>query len=705
MKWACLFVVLLVSPLHAQIIGVRSGEHGDFTRLVFYNSSRQPPQVRDHGANYELNYGAGIEGYDLSNVYKRIDRKRIKGLRVKPNGSLLVDFDCECHAAYFEHSAGVFVFDIKDSLPKDGLPDVPPKVAYNHFTSLRAAKPSGDAIAADVSLTKHSIMKGTHLRDSSLNTLLTSEFQLENVEQFTTSYGKVEKENTFDTNGFKTSLIESLAGAASSGAIKISPPPARTSTNTPQDHGIDSPAVRPTNTNLESLSVEGNACPNKDIVNVAAWGGDEDPTTRIAEAKLALLSEFDQPNSPAVMRALQTYLFYGFGAEARDLMNTFSIPKDVATYAIPLSYIVENTDAKTTAFLNLHTCEGPTALWAMLEAQEGVPLVGLNSKAVVRHFLALPRNLKQYLAGPVAAKLIAHGHREEAEIVRRSLTRILPRGAPEVALIKTNISAEAGRWSQASQTLDQNPAARSTLEGVLALSEANFQQKKPLRSEELTFLESAYFQYFNGPEREKIAHALARSRALADDYVAAFDVASHNQVAVNDVWFLLATLAGDSALINHVSELSQSKISEIPPDIRVKLAERLVDLGVPQLAKDIIANTDIPPDLLLKISLSGHDEATIIQQLEAGTIKNDGLKAEAFAQLGQFSRLKTHYAEIGNTEQSERVGRWLDKLPAQNAGAWPVNAEEQKVSLSHLREILSASKDIRTDFERIVGEP
>lgn len=109
------------SPVVAETVKIRSGEHGAFTRIVAEDGARGWSLGRA-GAGYELRL-AETTRYDLSRAFRLIGRDRIATLEPGPvPGSLLIGLACNCHATAFVTPSGALVIDVADGPPAKGSP-------------------------------------------------------------------------------------------------------------------------------------------------------------------------------------------------------------------------------------------------------------------------------------------------------------------------------------------------------------------------------------------------------------------------------------------------------------------------------------------------------------------------------------------------------------------------------------------------------
>lgn len=107
------------AALNAQDIVVRSGEHADFSRLVFQTPEPTDWRFSRVNGGYEFRSDEVDTVFDVSRVFDFIPRSRIQNITSKNGGHLFLRVSCDCHADAFELRAGRIVLDIKDGPPDD----------------------------------------------------------------------------------------------------------------------------------------------------------------------------------------------------------------------------------------------------------------------------------------------------------------------------------------------------------------------------------------------------------------------------------------------------------------------------------------------------------------------------------------------------------------------------------------------------------
>ncbi len=116
---ATLLLAACPAALAAQEIDVRTGEHGEFTRIVVDFGDRPDWRLEPRGRVWRLSTG-GTAQFDLAGIHRRIGRERIRDIVQPAPGRLDIVVDCDCGPRTFELRNGGLVIDV---VPGADTPD------------------------------------------------------------------------------------------------------------------------------------------------------------------------------------------------------------------------------------------------------------------------------------------------------------------------------------------------------------------------------------------------------------------------------------------------------------------------------------------------------------------------------------------------------------------------------------------------------
>ena len=530
MRILMLLFALLATPVTAQVV-VKTGEHGPFTRLVLQFNGKQDVAFGRTANGYEVAIRKGNPTYDLTRVFQLIGRQRLKSIWADPrSGNLMLGVGCACHAVMEVAANGLIIIDIHDgaapfasSFEVSLAGSTLPPLGTARMIRPRARPPVQTASTYKWTMFEQS--SPIHARESPAENPLISSLQLHDLRQ---------------------RLEKSLDVASATGPFEFS-----LSEHRPSDPEIE---AKDQALNLHigpqpALSDNGEPCRPEDQVAVPEWHREILPAEALAKARNGILGEFDLVDQTALLAAVRTYLYFGFGAEARNLIESFGLSSDSTESLIAISQILDGLPVEKNPFADQTSCEGPLALWALAALPEGTRAMHVNANSVVQAFMALPEHLQASLASDLSAKLIAANNIESADIIASTLSRAKSTTNESAGLVATEIALARDDLDAAQQLID-TMKTNTNVKTVVLKAETAFRNKQSLGVDFLTELEALYFVEAKGSDGPELNRALALTRALEGEFEAALSLAAQNSEAVRDVWGLLAEKGGDGVLLS-----------------------------------------------------------------------------------------------------------------------------------------------------------
>lgn len=673
MKRLILFLMLLGSPLSAQVVSVKSGEHGDFTRLVLTLPEEGAWRLGRTEHGYEVEIGRGKPSFDLSDVYRLITNDRLRTIWADPaTGRLHLGIGCACHAIPFEFGPRNIVIDIRPGNAPTGSSFESPISGGSALAALgriEATRPKARPDLPEVAPETPSY-EWLDNRPTETNNP-TSRFNLDAA----LPPGPLDAE--VDLGAFRTTLTEQLGIGATHGVVEMQlPDPAIAPAfplAEPQQARValsDLPGLSVAGGQVsEGLQVDGGNCPAEDRLAVQNWSGTEDAVTEIASSKANLLAEFDTPQADQITTAARLHLYFGFGAEARNLMLAVTNTYEPDPFLIAMSFLVDKEPSPHNPFKNMQSCDSNAALWALLAASEGEALDGLNGAAVARSVMELPPHVRSVLAPHVVARLLNAGDRANAEIVQNAMTRTVSEDDPNLHLMAADVALTEKNPEKAEDHLNNLAPGDATLDGLFARVEARFQQSLPVEMADILALEAFAFEQGRGERHEEFQVALAHAFALSGSFQKAFETAGETQSVVQDVWTVLAASGPDSEVLTFAVSLTKAQRDAFPDDLRNSLATRLLAVGLPNAAAGFL-NDDSDVDLIAKINLANGDGRSALRVMSASLTESDAsLLASAYDRLGEYDAAGQILRDAGQNDEALRRDLWQNKWPSSTEGA------------------------------------
>ena len=689
------------------VVPVRGGEHGDFTRLVLQLPEGTPWHVDQDGRTVELMVDTASVSFDLGQTFTRIPRLRVDSVHAIEGPGISVALACDCPLRVFEDLPGQVVIDVLTPAEGIGPLRAEPATAANAGRSL--AERLLDETAAG--------------RDPAVDTGWLALDRLAN---------SVAPPPPPD-NSLREEIVSDLSAAVSRaidrGVLDQTPPPPAE----PVTEAHVEPTPVPASPPDDPLAVlrahmrvapeddpnSSPACLPEDAIAIPDWGDDTDFITRMGAQRSALLREFDRPDPEAIAEKVRTYLYFGFGAEARALMRAFPEVLANADILRALSRIVDGEAPPYPGRLAQQgACPTIGALWAVLADPSGGAATDLDTAALRLGFASLPAHHRKHLGPIVVDRLLALDDPETARIIRDSMARAgSDDKAPDLAVADASImlhGASGADQPDITSTLAPESSPRAL---ALALEHQLAQGKAP--PEDLIELAGILAAENRGIDiGERLRALQAGSLTSHDRFLEAFEVTRvlgrTNPGASKQLHReLLARLAHEASDESFVA----SAFSERPweedliPSTALALAQRLVDLGFPGHARRLIQQADGQLDAATAIMLRARsylaeaEPDAALALLEAVTDpRADDLRAEAFAMLGEPSRPTPSMVSASGSELA------ADPEPEAQAAADRVaspSATSQGDTAGLLRrgqEALTSASDLRAGISALLNE-
>ncbi|KAJ57335.1 hypothetical protein ACMU_02205 [Actibacterium mucosum KCTC 23349] len=658
----------------AEEIRVRSGEHASFSRLVITFAEPTEWSFGRDATGYEFQAARADVTLDLSAIFTRIPRNRIKDVSALGSNGFRIEMDCACHSESFEISPGKVVIDIKDGTEGETAPQLAVKTAQ----------------AADVrpqELANLAGLGGLAVRQPLpvLGAEMAVEEPMKPSNSEDTPVASSEAE-------FRSILVQELGRAAMQGLVEADidiannaqaageePPTAPAPISAKPPRPPQAPGIRietVVDRDLPDISAlqtaQGSSCHPDAFFDLTAWRGTGSPAELIVRFRNGLIGEFDRIDHAQLDGLIQTYLALGFGLEVLTLLEEF--PRDGAKYQVAkaMAHIVDHDLPPVGNALAGHlACDSDVALWAVL-AREQLPRGEfVNTVAVGAAFSALPIDMRRHLADPLAERFLAVGNTEVVARIHAAVDRAPGPHGPHVDLMKARVDLAEGRTDAASANLESIVSADVPVspEALALLLEQRNARGEPASAHELGNAEALAFEYGGTEIGARLLRDWTISNAFSGRFSAAFAQMAvapdaQKQGLAEALWDPLTRLSDDSTFLGHALYLHRSGLATgISPEGRLALADRLNNLGFADEASQILGpvSVDETDDMRLvraQIAIAQKDAQLAMRHVAGLT----GTKAAAVRGNAQ--------ATLGNLEQAISAYRNGDIDDKASAAAW-----------------------------------
>lgn len=581
MRWLAIIVLaLLAAPVLANTVGVSSGEHPGFSRLVLTLPQDGAWRLGRTGSGYELDLGLEAPRYDVSTVFDLIPRHRLTGIFADPvTGNLQLTLGCSCHAMPFSLNGRTIVIDLRDG----------PAPATSSFeTSLRGAPQAPLQI-------KDERRPRARPRPTGMADTTGYDWSTRPVAVTPPVFNAPLSDDTL--GDIRQALVEQLANGAARGVVDlVMPAPAAPDGVAPQlpaqgpvrltaTPGLHAAAER---TLAQTMQPDGADCVADDRLDITSWGLPDGVPHQIATARQNLVREFDNPQADAVATTVRLYLYLGFGVEAATLMAAMPTGHVDEPLWKSMAVLIDGHDGTTSVFDGMTSCDTNAALWALIAAPDG-GRANPNLAAVQRAFSALPPHLRQHLGPRIADRLLALDAAAAAQAITATMGRSMIASGPATLLAGARVDLETGAAADAVAKAETALLAGGTTaaQALVILVDAQTAAGTAVDPAAAGAIAAMQAEYAGQPLAVDLARAHQLALAGSGQFGAVF--ATSDAPVPAAVWPLIAARGSDDDLLRFAM-LPPAAV--VPPTTAAEIATRLQRLGFSTAAKAWMQMTD-----------------------------------------------------------------------------------------------------------------
>jgi hypothetical protein len=749
---SCLLGFLLVwlaCAASAQTVFIRSGEHETFSRIAI----DLPPGAtwsvtrRKNGALVSLRPDSLV--LDSSNIFTRIPRIRLRSASADgPDLNLFFACDCILKTSLIE--GAMLVLDVRDPPPKQAdierrqrdtaTPSAPAKSGAAHHFEFGYGElfwPSADRMekpkTTDLAIAGSPVPSSDkHERDHQPDPERGGMSEL-HLSQVTKAVGKAASQGLLEPTatmeldpvlGIPDENDNSQQGLAP--VVRGKNPDA----NLVFRNAMDQPRF----TNEKDVRTsEGLQCPDPQVLDVSSWGIEDEFSIQIATQRTRLNGEFDRLNRSAALAMARSYIYFGFGIEARRVLELDpDLAKENELLLVASDILEWGQGRADNALLPFTECKQAVALWSAL-AHEVPPINAVDNKdQLLKTLNSLPQHLREILGPLLVTRFLAIGQTELAQEIMRIVERSPTDASPDAMLAAADLAAEQGDVEREAYLLNSvlNSNSQSAPLALIRMVDAKLRKNETISPETAT-LAAAYAHELRdtdlGPDLRRI-HVLARARS--NQFQIAFDAldrlgkrdgVSSSRALRAKVFLILSQTGNDADFLRFAFPETQGPKSEFGDDVTTALAQRFFDLGFFDLASPFLLETATETAnrdrriLRARIALNLQQPERVKAEL-AGLDGEDVdlLNARALFVQGAYDQAQQIYDRSGYTgdgsdmawlaedwkrlslSDDQNITKFAELMGRAKQDAWQGRSEiENLPSLSDGQNLLRASQDFR----------
>ncbi|WP_177627841.1 hypothetical protein [Parasedimentitalea marina] len=781
---ALMAILIVAVPAQAETIVARSGEHDGFTRLVMRLPENANWSLSQAGKSATLQIDDPAAVFDTSQVFSRIPRTRVQSLQQSGTGNpLRIQLGCNCEIKSYVQKDGYLVIDVrdgKDEKPYTSTSGVLPLGTLPGGSEYRFNLSPQQVQKARMGLDLAAAFAGrTASAGNALQTALPQ--QVENPEPEAqpavvlpvagVNLSQTEDQNlselvlpTVDllldmdetaraaaVNASEQRLLQQIGRATNQGLLDlvmtevgegsapmmVSPLTTQDRPMNPLDHLAVTTAVD-REMGLMPQQTQNNMAPNLCInpreLAVYNWGGEESFADQIGPLRSALFKEFDHVDLDNVLSLAKTYLYFGFGAEARTMLDMLP-PGD--TRVDKLSAMAVLLDGGhlpiTHPFAGQQACDGDAAFWAALA--DGALKNNANAEAIQQTLARMPVHLRVHLGPEISTLFAKSGDQHMASASLRSVNRTGVEEVPDINLAQAAIADMAGDTDTVAEELKEELAERTenAPQALIDLIALSYKERKAL-SPDLPELVASYELEIRDSElgsdlRLAEVMALSLTGNFTEAFVALGQLSERDgpvayATAVEPVLTLLTERADDVTFLQYGLIFAEEASATEAVPVADIMTRRLLDLGFSQQAQSMLMKMALEPKdetrrLMMAEAALGMDlpHRALVELMGLDGPEANKLRAQALWRNGEFGRAGEYFLAEEEVDAAAR-GFWhsedLEAITSDEGGQFSQVAEvtaqldeqaqepEDMPPLAHARALVESSVGTRNRIEALL---
>lgn len=680
----------------AQQLTVRSGDHPSFSRLTIPLPASQAWEASQVDSNIVVKLPGYSGGFDVDSVFTRMGRGRIEALDSDQN-SITLKVTCQCTSNTFI-SGSLLVIDVADQsvelptkLIEQDIARRPPinrrvQVTVGSLPWIGGNSPFNETSAGMENLVAEG-SAGSQKRAIGNRTTYLGEMQQTLFTEVANAASNGILKNSYEPLGAAPIINEKSKNGSSVTVPDMLTMANGSSSNIRITSSMDLPTTT-LNSHVNS-TVSGATCPDDALVDVGTWGGELDFSEQIGPVRNNLMDARDQLDISVAETLARMYIYFGFGAEAMDVLRLDPKLVESQPQLADIATILEHGYIGYHNSLSDYTdCASDVALWAILSFRNVPPSLQLETKAALRALNKLPIHLRSVVAPGLSDRLLQSGDRESASAALRTIERLPDALAPSAQLAQADLAVGSGSSADRllQNIIDANNSASP--EALVRLVRGKLEKDQALSDDTATLVE-AYAQELRSTE---LGHQLLQTQVIAlsqsEQFDKAFEALSRIELLISPVESLklhqavfegLVQKAPDILFLSHMFEKDQSIIASLPTPTKIKLAARLMDLGFAAKVETLLADSSATSRSKERQMLVARAALALQKpfQAQAALIGITGADAEMIlAQAKEMSGAYEEAARLFETNNAETEAaraawlsdQWRDLVSPNNPG-------------------------------------
>lgn len=581
---------------------IRGGEHDAFSRIVLLVEPTTEWSLESGSGRATLYFPGRNLDFSTDEVFDRLPKTRIRevDVRIEPRGTKVsVELGCDCRVSTAFVSARYLALDVSER--EAGSADIPAPEVEVESPGDRLRRESAVVTSAEDVLIQQ-IERAANQGLIGLSTGRETEDEDGRV-WLPTTLGSLADTMPPSPPARPGSIADAqmpLAGDSAS--------PSPMTENLIDRDQITAMTVfdRDGHNVVKKLgrSIPAPECLPDERLAVAQWSEGGSFAEQSGELNRRMIREFDAVDTEAMVALVRLYIYFGMGAEAEMVMRSFGYQGVHRALLIDMARVVDGRPASPYGPLARNTaCPGAHGLW--LATSGAAPVFHSSDHFLTVHaaFASLPRHLRTLVGPALINGLIDVGKLPEARLIYETAVRPGHVLAAQMKLAEARLIAGEGSPRAAIEALNSLIEAdpHNHLEVLTELVTLALDNQLPIPDRTLTDLNGALTVHRDTHQEPQLRLLLARTHAAREDLPAAMAEirASKAKFPERPEFEMIAVSIMSQAEPARNSPATYAEImlaeSDLIPEqpeydaARAQIATRLLALGLPQLAADIVA--------------------------------------------------------------------------------------------------------------------
>ena len=597
MKYAFILTVSLLFnsalSLSAQDLTIQTGDHEDFTRIVFYTSDQQEWNVVQDDRKVNISFIGLKNNISMSNFFKSISRERISSAIGNGNNVQLI-LACNCTIKKYPVRSRYRYIDVIDNgvidFESSSLPDVPiSKIVKDNRILVNAVDTKGDEQKKTPEIMVNASAENSGIKRNMEETDLSVEDSGVASVKENLLPGLLEATGNSMSRSLTREILKRQTGFDFSVQLR-DPSSIVPNIHTPNLRSIDPNDI---DVSLERSfdKVDKFHCSLFENYSLSDWGLSEDFLFDLSRLRAGIFSEFDDIDSGNLYDLARLYIYHSFGLEARQVLGYLKGNHKEVQLLTEISYLVDHEFERDFPMLNsVNHCSGFLNLLSILSSGISPSDKDLADEALLQ-LNSLPEHLRSQFAPRLSQIFLNSSDTTSAKYALRTSSRINNPQKPQLSVATAALNVQEEKFDEAAslltETINDNSyySVRSSID-LVELSVLRFEKV----SQNVVDLISAYLVEYRDQEIESelvSAYALSlssnyrhlESYEQVSDFKNKFNNQKLDEEFFDSLFYYLISDPSDARFL-HTILSSQYKVIEYFDNTQLfEVYSRVEDLG------------------------------------------------------------------------------------------------------------------------------